>query len=312
MCAVSCACTALDELGHGISPLPLGPHVQLCGRAAVQLTASRLIVIDSDPVRARETSSSGWRQTVGGRKEGGKCVVVSLACTRASEEHQRLRTSGAWQEAGRTDEVHLGAGASVQQQSPGRHGVAVQDIELRVAQIRAAVVVVEQHRANSLHLSGHFDIRLSAREVHHARARVRRVEELAHVGEGKRLAWRRDGAHSRRRLECGGGDGGCAARFLASKGKRLEPGRRGREQSRLARSRRVRFGSMCLGEWCSYRVHEDGSAPWSSGACEWVGAGVQGGSGLCRTWRREPGSRAAATQEPLRYQGIETFDLLRI
>jgi len=37
----------------------------------VQLTASRLIVIDSDPVRARETSSSGWRQTVGGRKEGG-------------------------------------------------------------------------------------------------------------------------------------------------------------------------------------------------------------------------------------------------
>jgi len=56
-----------------------------------------------------------------------------------------LGAGGAWQEAGRRDEVYIGAGASVQQQSPGRHGVAVQDIELRVAQIRAAVVVGARH-----------------------------------------------------------------------------------------------------------------------------------------------------------------------
>jgi len=42
-----------------------------------------------------------------------------------AEEHQRLGAGGAWQEAGRRDEVYIGAGASVQQQSPGRHGVAV-------------------------------------------------------------------------------------------------------------------------------------------------------------------------------------------
>jgi len=213
--------------------------------------------------------------------------------------------------------VYIGAGASVQQQSPGRHGVAVQDIELRVAQIRAAVVVGARHPRSPCWSRRHSRALAAPRRARPQSSSTERtlctsaaisisafLRAKFTTHEPECDAWRNSPMSAR----ASGSPGGGAVRTAgggSSVAAAMEGARRG--SSRVPSTKAggssvddeggsslgVRGVGVCASVPCA---SASGAAagcsrtgrsrgPGRGGARERVGAVVQGGSGRCRTWR---------------------------